>query len=332
MTRETEFSVVIPMYNAERWICRTVGSAYAQSKEALEIIVVDDGSSDSGAELVSKTFPEVKLLTQENAGPGAARNAGIEASRGKWVAFLDADDLWLPTHLEELSRLVEKYPDAGLVSTHVLQWRTGASVGKVEMRGRLSRVDYFGFGLADRHRVHTCGAAMRREVFDQVGPFVPRKYGQDLEYWARIALHHDVACSTARTALYARGTGGRGEQRTEARQKGEKAHVPVGESFAEKSLSTQTVYKALQSGDHSVPRRRLENYLDGRLVRSVYARLRRKDLKDIRKIPRLFIHRWSIRNLLVRGVLVLPLPLLSFMVRLRGNLKSFVQTGRWPAG
>jgi glycosyltransferase involved in cell wall biosynthesis len=103
-------SVVIPLYNKGKYIERALSSVSAQTNPPLEIIVVDDGSTDDGPEKVRKLSlanPTISLIRQENRGPGAARNAGLARAKGKYVAFLDADDEWLPHFLEEGLQLLE---------------------------------------------------------------------------------------------------------------------------------------------------------------------------------------------------------------------------------
>ena len=94
-------SVIIPAYNAAAHIARAIESALTQSMTPLEVIVVDDGSTDETAELVARRYPQVTLLRQDNRGCGPARNTGCAAARADWLAFLDADDTWLPTKLEK---------------------------------------------------------------------------------------------------------------------------------------------------------------------------------------------------------------------------------------
>src|SRR5690242_1528127 len=100
------FSVVIPLWNKRPWIAATLASALAQSWRDFEMIVVDDGSTDGSMEEVARfDDPRIRRLSQARQGPGAARNTAIRAARHDWFAFLDADDLWLPDHLEELNRI-----------------------------------------------------------------------------------------------------------------------------------------------------------------------------------------------------------------------------------
>lgn len=105
-------SVIIPCYNAERWITETLQSVQAQEGINLEVIVVDDGSTDGSATLVEQSFPTVRLLRTPNGGPGRARNRGIAAARGSYFQFLDADDLLAPGKLaRQLTALSESGAD-----------------------------------------------------------------------------------------------------------------------------------------------------------------------------------------------------------------------------
>lgn len=105
-TDSPTFSVVIPAYNAEGTIARALNSVLAQTWPAYEIIVVDDGSSDNTEEVLAAFGDQVTYLMQENAGPSAARNRGIEASSGDWIAFLDADDWYYPGRLQAHAEMI----------------------------------------------------------------------------------------------------------------------------------------------------------------------------------------------------------------------------------
>ncbi|MCB0791851.1 MAG: glycosyltransferase family 2 protein, partial [Flavobacteriales bacterium] len=105
-------SVVVPCHNAAPWIEATLTSVLAQDWPGLEVIVVDDGSVDDSADRVARRFPQVRLLRQANAGVAAARNAGLKAASGDWVAFVDADDHWLPGKLRVQMALLAANPQA----------------------------------------------------------------------------------------------------------------------------------------------------------------------------------------------------------------------------
>ena len=103
-------SVVIPCYNAAAFLRATIESILGQTQPVLEVIVVDDGSTDDSANIAESFGPPVRVIRQPNQGESAARNRGIEAAGGEWVAFLDADDLWLPTKVELQAEAIRSAP------------------------------------------------------------------------------------------------------------------------------------------------------------------------------------------------------------------------------
>lgn len=103
-------SVVIPCYNAAAFLRATIESILGQTQPVLEVIVVDDGSTDDSANIAESFGPPVRVIRQPNQGESAARNRGIEAAGGDWVAFLDADDLWLPTKVELQAEAIRSAP------------------------------------------------------------------------------------------------------------------------------------------------------------------------------------------------------------------------------
>jgi GT2 family glycosyltransferase len=111
-----DFSVIIAVYNGEGTLRRAIDSVLAQTYPAREIIVVDDGSTDASFKLASSYGPPVKALRQENRGAALARNAGVKAASGRWVAFLDADDYYYPRRLELAAAALERFPAADFVT------------------------------------------------------------------------------------------------------------------------------------------------------------------------------------------------------------------------
>ena len=109
-------SVIVPVYNGERYLAATLSSIFAQDYRPIEVLVVDDGSTD-GTAAVARTFSEVRYFHRSNGGPAAARNTGLEQAQGELIAFLDADDLWLPGKLTLQVRYLEEHPDARFVLT-----------------------------------------------------------------------------------------------------------------------------------------------------------------------------------------------------------------------
>jgi glycosyltransferase involved in cell wall biosynthesis len=204
------FSVVIPLWNKRPTIAATVASAFAQEFADFELIIVDDGSTDGGAaELARFDDPRLRLFTQANAGPGAARNAGIAAARHGWIAFLDADDLWLPGHLAELDRIRGIAPEAGLIGTaYVEADRAGRYAAPAAIEPRIELINYLEEMGRGRAPFTTSSAAIAAETWRALGGFGPAPAGQDIEYFARVALDRPVAASSRVTSIYRLGTGG----------------------------------------------------------------------------------------------------------------------------
>ncbi len=187
-------SVVIPLYNKEREVERAVRSVLQQSLMPLEIIVVDDGSTDSSAAVVEAVgSPHVRLIRQRNAGVSAARNRGIAEAAGDYVALLDADDWWLTGYIAEVCRLIELY-DADACST-------GFDI--VSSRGRTPAAVPSSEGIVDVCREALCGrfpiipstATLRRDVVLRAGGFPEgMRMGEDQWLWVRMVQHGARFC------------------------------------------------------------------------------------------------------------------------------------------
>src|SRR5690606_11857402 len=106
------FSIVIPLYNKEQSVTNTLQSVLNQTYTEFEVVIVNDGSTDNSVEKVEAfNDPRIRLIHQANAGVSAARNKGIEEAKFEWIAFLDADDLWMENHLSTLRNMIETYPE-----------------------------------------------------------------------------------------------------------------------------------------------------------------------------------------------------------------------------
>lgn len=261
-------SVVIPMFEAERFIERALHSVAAQTVRARAVVVVDDGSTDDGPRLVT-ACQGVRLIRQPNAGAGAARNTGVAATTSPWVAFLDADDVWSPTHLAALLRIIADVPEAGLVSTRHRQVRDARTSGRPRggwrqqpRRGR--RIDYFRRAGRRIGVVWSSAAAVRRTAFDEIGGFAHLSGPEDIQFWARVALRHPVATSRSLTAHYVRGTGGIMERAATVPHRVEAEWVPL------RSLthSIRSIVHEAELRRPDVPLRSLELYIDGRVTSS----------------------------------------------------------------
>lgn len=188
-------SVVIPAYNVEKYIGRAIDSVLSQTRQADEIIVVDDGSTDNTAEVVKSYGSKVCFIHQENGGASVARNTGIEAAKSEWIAFLDADDEWLPEKLEKQIEHLKRNPD--LVWTHSNYFmrseadktmRIAFQPAKYE--NLLSQEGYFEDYL-DVHVgvcIRTSTAIIKKNILVEMGLFrVGQMWAQDTDLFLRIA-------------------------------------------------------------------------------------------------------------------------------------------------
>ncbi|MEC5384395.1 glycosyltransferase family 2 protein [Uliginosibacterium sp. H3] len=201
-------SVVIPLYNKADSIGRAVESVRNQTVKDWELVVVDDGSHDEGANIVTAFHdPRIRLVAQTNAGVSAARNRGVTEARSEWIAFLDADDYWDPAHIENLVGLIDRFPGSAMYATaYYVVSESGAS-RKIRLRhegeGGYLMSDYFADVLEVEHPVHSSAVAINRRYFAQIDGFpVGVKAGEDIITWARLACIGTVAYSGKATASY----------------------------------------------------------------------------------------------------------------------------------
>ena len=202
---EPTISVVIPLYNKQREIGAAVRSALAQTRLPQEIIVVDDGSTDGGAEAVRAIrSPLVRLVRQPNAGVCAARNRGIEESTGEYIALLDADDAWEPGFLAEIAAMIREFPGCGLYCTafSIISHDGTYPAPTPSERGIVAN---FFRESAHRYIAIPSASCIPRRVFDNVGLFpVGMKIAEDLYMWIRIARRYEVCFSPERLVRYSR--------------------------------------------------------------------------------------------------------------------------------
>jgi hypothetical protein len=200
-------SIVIPLYNKASHIGRALDSVLVQTVPDFEALVVDDGSTDGSDKVVEcYTDSRIRLIRQANAGVSAARNRGIAEARGDLVAFLDADDEWLPGFLETILRLARLYPACGAYATSY----DIAEEGGVKRPGRFTGIPappwegiIPNFFRCVPVPVWISAAAVPRRVFDTVGLFpVGVQPGEDADMWCRIALKYPIAFSHRTGAVY----------------------------------------------------------------------------------------------------------------------------------
>lgn len=199
-----KFSVIIPLYNKGPYIEKALRSVFAQTYTDYEIIVVDDGSKDDSATIAERILTESsvphQLIRQENAGVSMARNNGVARSHGDYLCFLDADDWWGPAFLEEMSKLIEEFPDAGIYGTSYTivnesKHKTRVAPIGVEPgfeKGYINYCQVYAKTLA--MPLWTGAVSIPHTVFDEMGGF-PKgiKLGEDFLLWLKIALKYKVA-------------------------------------------------------------------------------------------------------------------------------------------
>lgn len=204
------FSVVIPLYNKERYIKSTIESVLGQTYSRFELIVIDDGSTDSSASIVAAIPDErIRLIQQTNAGVSAARNRGIINARYEYIAFLDADDLWNTDYLETIASLIDRFPSEGIYATfyRLDDGRSALVTPKLEPKlatmpeGRLQ--NYFIAATYGEQPFFTSSVCSPREILLSLGGFkFGVKHGEDLDMWARIALYHPIVYTREPKVIY----------------------------------------------------------------------------------------------------------------------------------
>jgi glycosyltransferase involved in cell wall biosynthesis len=195
-----KISVVIPAYNAEKHIARAIESVLAQTRAADDVIVVDDGSSDGTAEVIRSFGDRVILIQQENAGASVARNAGIEAATGDWIAFLDGDDEWLPGKLKLQSEHLSRNPNLRWTTSNYYRCHCEQNHQYVpdmsESQIDICQNDAVGEVFEDYLRTypkgvkgHTDTMLIRRDLLKEAGLFLPaQKRMNDVDLFFRIAF------------------------------------------------------------------------------------------------------------------------------------------------
>ncbi len=202
------FSVIIPLYNKAPYVAKAIESVLNQTFREFEVIVVNDGSQDNSLEEVRKfTDSRLSIINQENSGVSTARNNGVKQAKYPYVCFLDADDWWANTFLEEMERLITEFPDSGIYGTSYYIVKNGKNrVAPIGVPHGFER------GVIDYCKVYaetlcmplwTGAVCMPKTVFESENGFKPAlKLGEDFDLWVRVALKHKVAFLNKPLAYY----------------------------------------------------------------------------------------------------------------------------------
>ena len=199
------FSVIMPLYNKAAYVKKTIRSVLEQTYPHYELIVVNDGSKDNSAEIAEKLLDGVsnaRLINQENTGVAVARNNGVAEAKGDYVCFLDADDWWDVSFLQEMQQFIKDYPEAGIWGTNY--WYVKKGKTHVAVPCETGYINYPKlYAETSAMPIWTGAVCMSKKIFMENGGF-PKgiKLGEDFLLWTKIALHHKVAFLNKAIAYY----------------------------------------------------------------------------------------------------------------------------------
>lgn len=190
-------SVVIPLYNKAHTIVNTLNTVMCQTYRDFEVIIVNDGSTDDGVEVIGKNFNDsrIRIVNQENAGVSVARNTGIKAAKGEWIAFLDADDEWMPVYLQTVMNTVDAYPNIDLIFSGRYEQNATTRVRRSVVPAKYSdRVTGINFFYNPHVFAHISATVVRTKLLqdnlDTFGLFIEgQKSNEDFTFLYRVALH-----------------------------------------------------------------------------------------------------------------------------------------------
>lgn len=205
------FSIIIPLYNKALYIEKALRSIHAQTFREFEVVVIDDGSTDGSFDLVNKIIADIlndrainpplgglRGASQSNQGVSTARNNGVKLAKYPYICFLDADDWWAPTFLEEMKQLIEEFPDAGIYGTSYYKVKGGknipANIGVSEgfERGYINYCQVYAKTMW--MPLWTGAVCIPKSIFEEEKGFKPTlKLGEDFDLWIRIVMKHPVA-------------------------------------------------------------------------------------------------------------------------------------------
>tara|TARA_X000000950_G_scaffold193094_1_gene232840 strand:+ start:10988 stop:11821 length:834 start_codon:yes stop_codon:yes gene_type:complete len=184
-------SVVIPSYNRKDFLKRSIDSAINQTKKPLEIIVVDDGSTDGTETMIKSDYDFVKFIKQKNKGVSAARNIGIKVSIGEWICFLDSDDEWKKDKLEKQINAMKSNPGYKFFHSNEIWIKNGLRINQKKKHKKYGG-DIFDKCL-DMCRISPSSVMINKTVFDEVGNFnEDLVVCEDYELWLRICDKYKV--------------------------------------------------------------------------------------------------------------------------------------------
>jgi len=208
------FSIIIPLYNKADYIGKAIRSILNQTYQEFEIIVVNDGSTDDSLKNLQSTIydlqfseEKIKIIDQKNQGVSIARNNAVIIAKNDYIAFLDADDWWEPTYLEEMNDLIEKYPEAGIYGSSYYKVKNNkiiaAKIG-VEKGFKSGLINYCQVYAKTMYQPLWTGATIiKKYIYELENGFKPNlQLGEDFDLWVRVALKYPVALLNKPLAYY----------------------------------------------------------------------------------------------------------------------------------
>lgn len=188
-------SVILPTYNCANFLPASIGSILSQTYHSYEIIVIDDGSTDNTKEVLVPFIQRITYINlEQNKGLPAARNVGIRSAQGKYIAFIDADDLWMPEKLQTDIEYFGKYQDAGMVYSLHTNIDAEGCVLDGALKKRLPAGNIFNQLFSEQNFIIASSVIVRKEVFETTGLFDEQLFNcQDWDMWLRIAFYFKVA-------------------------------------------------------------------------------------------------------------------------------------------
>jgi glycosyltransferase involved in cell wall biosynthesis len=191
---QARISVIIPCYNAAEFISETIESVLCQTLPAAEILVIDDGSTDRSLDVLSRFGSRIRVISKVNGGPASARNLGISAASGDFIALLDSDDLWVEEKLARQMAVMEACPETALLFSEAWMFREEGGE-----RIPLQRIGYTGDPslrqLLFGDFIPNSTVLLRRECVESIGPLNEKREligVEDYEYWMRIARRYRI--------------------------------------------------------------------------------------------------------------------------------------------
>ncbi len=277
------FSVIIPLYNKQNYIKRTIESVLNQTIKDFEILIIDDGSTDDSVNIVASiTDGRVRLIRQRNRGVSAARNNGIKNATGKYVCFLDADDIWADDFLEVSNKLFNEFPDIGVAcpsyqvdyGNRIIhpKWRS------VSLKQDGLVTDFFEMATAPFWICNSSCIAVKKSVLMQLDRWFPENETvyEDFDLWIRLGAMCTVAHSNKVCSTYKR--------ITERNARTEHSHKVI---YSHTYMNTLSTF--LKSQDLSVTQKRfVRQIIDRRMVPYIYSLL----MLDMNEKARKIINNW----------------------------------------